>query len=44
MKIPADVRIIECTEMKVDHSSLTGESDLLQRKIECTHPDNPLET
>mmetsp|Transcript_29619 Transcript_29619/g.27073 ORF Transcript_29619/g.27073 Transcript_29619/m.27073 type:complete len:349 (+) Transcript_29619:440-1486(+) len=43
-KIPADVRIIECTEMKVDHSSLTGESDLLQRSVTCTHPDKPLET
>ena len=30
--------------MKVDHSSLNGESDLLSRSIECTNLDNPLET
>lgn len=30
--------------MKVDNSSLTGESLLLVRTIECTHEENPLET
>jgi sodium/potassium-transporting ATPase subunit alpha len=30
--------------MKVDNSSLTGESILLIRTIECTSPENPLET
>lgn len=30
--------------MKVDNSSLTGESALLLRSPECTHPQNPLET
>jgi len=30
--------------MKVDNSALTGECDPLLRKIECTHPENPLET
>lgn len=30
--------------MKVDNSSLTGESDPLLRSVECTHRDNPLET
>jgi len=30
--------------MKVDNSALTGEVDPLLRKVECTHPDNPLET
>ena len=30
--------------MRVDNSSLTGESEPLLRTIECTHPDNPLET
>ena len=30
--------------MKVDNSSLTGESLLVVRSTECTHPDNPLET
>jgi sodium/potassium-transporting ATPase subunit alpha len=30
--------------MKVDNSSLTGESALLLRTPECSHPQNPLET
>lgn len=30
--------------MKVDNSCLTGEVDALLRKVECTHPLNPLET
>lgn len=41
--IPADIRIIECHEMKVNNASLTGESDDLIRKVEKTS-DNPLET
>ena len=41
--IPADVRIIEWHEMKVNNASLTGESDDLLRKVEST-ADNPLET
>ena len=43
-RIPADIRIIESNEMKVDNSSLTGESMLLLRTPECSHPQNPLET
>jgi sodium/potassium-transporting ATPase subunit alpha len=43
-KIPADIRIITCSEMRVNNSSLTGESEPLLRVVECTHPDNPLET
>jgi sodium/potassium-transporting ATPase subunit alpha len=43
-KIPADIRIIESSEMKVDNSPLTGESEPLLRTVECTHPDNYLET
>lgn len=43
-KIPADVRIIQSREMKVDNSALTGEADPLLRTVECTSPDNPLET
>lgn len=43
-KIPADLRIIESQEMKVDNSSLTGESDPLLRTIECTDPQKILET
>ena len=30
--------------MKVDNSSLTGESLLLARSVECTNKENPLET
>lgn len=30
--------------MRVDNSSLTGESDPLLRTVECTNKDNPLET
>lgn len=43
-KIPADIRILESNEMKVDNSSLTGESVLLLRSPECTNKVNPLET
>lgn len=43
-KIPADIRIIECKEMRVDNSSLTGESDPLLRKPECDNPEKILET
>ncbi len=32
--IPADVVLIKCSEMKVDNSSLTGESEELPRKLE----------
>lgn len=43
-KIPADIRILQSREMKVDNSCLTGESDALLRSTECTHPDSVLET
>jgi sodium/potassium-transporting ATPase subunit alpha len=36
-RIPADIRILESNEMKVDNSSLTGESLLLMRSTECTN-------
>merc|ERR1712226_927670 len=42
-RIPADIRIIEASGMKVDNSSLTGESEPQTRTPEFTH-DNPLET
>lgn len=42
-KIPADVRIIEAYSLKVDNSSLTGESEPHSRTADYTH-DNPLET
>lgn len=42
-RIPADIRIIECSGMKVDNSSLTGESEPQSRGTDFTH-ENPLET
>ena len=42
-RIPADMRIIKCSGLKVDNSSLTGEAEALSRSPELTH-DNPLET
>lgn len=42
-KIPADLRITDSQGMKVDNSSLTGETELLARSGDCTN-DNPLET
>lgn len=42
-KVPADARLIEENAMKVDNSSLTGESEPQLRKTECTH-DNILES
>jgi len=35
-KIPADVRIIQCSGLKVDNSSLTGESEPLSRTVQTT--------
>lgn len=43
-RIPADIRIIESKDMKVDNSSLTGESEPLLRSPECTEPEKILET
>jgi len=40
---PADMRIIECYEMKVNNASLTGESEDLLWKPDKTS-DNPFET
>ncbi|CAG0898014.1 unnamed protein product [Darwinula stevensoni] len=42
-RIPADIRIIEAWGLKVDNSSLTGESEPQTRSAACTHY-NPLET
>ena len=43
-KIPADIRIIEANEMKVNNSSLTGEPVLLLRTPKCSNKGNALET
>ena len=43
-KIPADLRIIEANNFKVDNSSLTGESEPQERRVECTNESSPLET
>merc|ERR1711962_1437813 len=42
-RVPADIRILEPRQFKVDNSSLTGESEPRQRTPEFTH-ENPLET
>ncbi|KAF9939853.1 hypothetical protein BGZ75_003130 [Mortierella antarctica] len=41
-KIPADIMIFACTEMKVDNSSLTGETDPQDRAV-VNDQRNPLE-
>ena len=42
-RVPADIRVIEARQFKVDNSSLTGESEPQSRGPEYTH-ENPLET
>nr|XP_041632421.1 sodium/potassium-transporting ATPase subunit alpha isoform X2 [Drosophila kikkawai] len=42
-RVPADIRILEAHGLKVDNSSLTGESEPQVRSAEYTH-ENPLET
>jgi len=42
-RLPADLRILEARQFKVDNSSLTGESEPQARGPEFTH-ENPLET
>lgn len=41
--VPADMRLIECYEMKVNNASLTGESEDLLRKSDSSAP-NPFES
>merc|ERR1711884_381359 len=42
-RVPADMRVLEATNFKVDNSSLTGESEPQSRNNQFTH-ENPLET
>lgn len=42
-QVPADIRIVASHGLKVDNSSLTGESEPQSRIPACTNP-NPLET
>lgn len=42
-RIPADIRIIKSTNVKVDQSRMTGIIEPQGKASECTH-DNPLET
>merc|ERR1719333_1460575 len=42
-RVPADLRVVEARQFKVDNSSLTGESEPQTRTPEFTH-ENPLET
>jgi sodium/potassium-transporting ATPase subunit alpha len=42
-KVPADIRIVHASSMKVDNSSLTGEAEPQKRDVDCNN-ENPMET
>lgn len=41
-KVPADLRVLSCNNLKMDNSSLTGESEPQSRSVE-SNAQNPLE-
>lgn len=43
-KVPADIRVVEATDLKVNNAPLTGEPDALERTAECTNKEKPQET
>ena len=42
MKVPADARVLECVGMRVDESSLTGESLSVDKSVDVLKKDLPL--
>ena len=43
-KVPADMRVVSCSrDLKVDNSSITGESEAQERKSQISRAQNPLE-
>ncbi len=41
-RIPADMRLLECVNLQVDESILTGESDAAVKQLEAVEPDAPV--